>query len=274
MLNPCFSLDLLVVDRTQSCRGRPRVRQSALQEADCTLQEALLQTYCILAHGISLYCSICRLIAEVLLGCEVIYRPSVHFPVSFDLKQPSSLFASSCSLLIETVHMLYLVSMAQRTITLVLLLALSAQLAFCREFRRPQRSVPRQNAGYGDLDSLLKAVSSGKLDIQGITPKSKAPAQTPAQQPELQQPPQVPNIAPEPRPAAPQPVPIVNQPRGSLACSHQYQYGRLCRGQPIAITFMAADQAHPALLPASTLWSRKCRHQLQTRKQQHCTFIR
>jgi hypothetical protein len=119
--------------------------------------------------------------------------------------------------------------MAQRAITLLLLLALSAQLAFCREFRRPQRSVPRQAAGYGDLDSLLKAVSSGKLDIEGITPKGKK--QTPAQQPELQQPAEVPNIAPEPRPAAPQPVPIVNQPRGSLACSHQYQYGRSSTGE-------------------------------------------
>lgn len=122
--------------------------------------------------------------------------------------------------------------MARRAITLLLLLALSAQLAFCRELRRPQRSVPRQAAGFGDLDSLLKAVSSGKLDIEGITPKGKK--QIPAQQPELQQPPQVPNNAPDTRPAAPQPVPIVNQPRGSLACSHQYQYAAPPRGQPAA----------------------------------------
>lgn len=129
---------------------------------------------------------------------------------------------------------------SQRAIALLLLcLALSSELqvAYSSRLRRQQQPNAlhtshqqersrKAQAGYGDLDSLLKAIQTGKLDIKDLN--VRGPAQTPAQEPQQQ--PQVPNVvAPAPAPLAPAPVPIVNQPRGSLACSHQYQYGELTR---------------------------------------------
>jgi hypothetical protein len=129
----------------------------------------------------------------------------------------------------------------------LLLLLLGAQLAPGRELRRsgsqtdafPNKQLERSrkaqaSAGYGDLETFIKALQRGKLDIKDLDLSKLPSAQTPAadasqpatqpQQP--QQPPQVPHVvAPAPAPAAPQPAPIVNQPRGSLACSHQYNYG-------------------------------------------------
>lgn len=143
--------------------------------------------------------------------------------------------------------------MAHMRVIAVLLLALSAELALGREQRKTQPEAghvssrqleqgkrPQQmRTGFGDLDSLLKAFQGGKLDIKDLDrskigsnvpdsskqPHSEAPAGD-VKQPVPQQPPQVPVVtAPAPAPAAPQPAPIVNQPRGSLTCSHQYQYG-------------------------------------------------
>lgn len=135
--------------------------------------------------------------------------------------------------------------MAQRGLALLLaLLVLTAPLAQSSRLRRPQSGAlhlshqqersRRAQAGYGDLDSLVTAIKKGKLDIADLVvqPRQQPPAQTPAQEPAKQELPQAPVVAapvPAPASAAPQPVPIVNQPRGSLACSHQYNYGRCLR---------------------------------------------
>jgi hypothetical protein len=140
--------------------------------------------------------------------------------------------------------------MAYNRVIPLLLLLLGAQLAPGRELRRsgsqtdafPNKQLERSrkaqaSAGYGDLETFIKALQRGKLDIKDLDLSKLPSAQTPAadvRQPDTQpqQPPQVPHVvAPAPAPAAPQPAPIVNQPRGSLACSHQYNYGA-CWDQP------------------------------------------
>jgi hypothetical protein len=73
-------------------------------------------------------------------------------------------------------------------------------------------------------------VQKGKLNIADLdlskSSKKQAPIQTPGDHHQIPvNQPQVPAVAPAPAPITPAPAPIVNQPRGSLTCSHQYNYG-------------------------------------------------
>jgi hypothetical protein len=84
---------------------------------------------------------------------------------------------------------------------------------------------------YGDLDTLVTLIQQGKLAIKGLDASNKA---QPAPFIDVNVAPKEPQQAAQELPtvAAPAPtaehvplVPIVAQPKGSLACRHQYQYG-------------------------------------------------
>lgn len=135
---------------------------------------------------------------------------------------------------------------AMRVGTLLLLLALSAELALSRELTGRQSDQPfhlstkHNEAGvrplqYGDLDNLVKALQRGKLDVRdvggsgaaGSDQQEPVPAGGDAAAKVPQQLPKVP-AARAPAAAVPQPapVPIVTRRKGALACSHQYKFGK------------------------------------------------